>query len=317
MSNSQVAKPASKDMSSHRAWLTVGIIGSIASLISIPMAAYFYAKSREYPQLTYLTHPIKAELLRAGKVSKLKASFEDKPVETDVTTAQLAFWNQGTQSIKGNNILKPIVIYTDNGTPIFEATVRKVSRDVINLKLGVEDISKGRVNVTWNILEPGDGAVLQIIYAGPQTVAFNLDGVIEGQKEIRQQRFAGKIKSPEEQYDAERKRDRTFILVLLILSVSMILLNVLLRRSVLKLKAKHRVVMDYDEVDALVAGDEDKIKELESLKKSVLESRTETPTFLRFVNVTTLVGFVMGLIGIGVAAVIYIVWQQPGPPFGF
>lgn len=307
-----------KRIYSHPAWLFVGIVGSIASLISIPLAAYFYVKSWNYPQLTYYIHPVKAVLLQSDRASKLKATFEDKPIKTDVTTAQIAIWNQGSQSIKSANILKTFVIYTHNETPILEASIRKVSRDVTNLQITTEEINKGRLGVTWSILEPGDGAILQIIYSGTPEVDFLVDGVVEGQEEIAQIAFVGKIQSPEEQYHAERRRIRRFSFTLLFLAILLTALCFLLVYFKRKFRRPtNQVVMDYEEVEAIINRDTEKIKEFEGLKKASLEKPERTPAIIRVANIVIIFGLLSALIGFGVCIYTLMVVQRLSPPFGF
>ena len=203
---SKVEAPRSRILAllSHPAVVVLGIIGAIASLIGIPLSVYLYYASREYPQLAYYVHPVKATVVRAGEASRLAAIFDNRPVETDITAAQIAIWNQGQQAIKKDDVLKPIIIFTENNTPILEATIRKSSREVIQLGLNTDELQNGRVTVTWNILENSDGGVIQLIYAGNTDIQITADGIVEGQQQIEKLEFTGKIKSPYEQYEAER-----------------------------------------------------------------------------------------------------------------
>ncbi|HEX8247542.1 MAG TPA: hypothetical protein VF599_05115 [Pyrinomonadaceae bacterium] len=179
--------------------LTIGIIGSIASLISIPLAFYFYFEAKEYPQLIYYINPVKTVLVKTGEATRLTASFDNNKIESDVTVVQIALWNQGKKSIKKENVLKPIVFYTENSVPILEASIRKSSRDIVQLSLNTDEIQKGRVSVLLNILEENDGGVIQLIYAGNTETKINVEGTIEGQREITLLESPNIIKSPDEQ----------------------------------------------------------------------------------------------------------------------
>ena len=114
--------------------------------------------------------------------------------------AQVAIWNQGKLPIKDTDVLKPIVLFTADKSPILEATIRKVSREVTNLQLQTNEVQNGRVTVAWKILEQDDGGIIQLIYAGSPEVDIRPDGVIEGQKEIPRILYTNKIRSAEEQY---------------------------------------------------------------------------------------------------------------------
>lgn len=216
---------------SHPVVVALGLIGSVASLISIPLAFYFYAAAKEYPQLTYYVHPVKATILRTGEASKLSASIDNKLVESDVTAVQIALWNQGARAIKAESVLKPIIISTENNTPILEATVRKASREVVKLSLDTNELSKGRVNIQWNILEQNDGGIIQLIYAGGSNLKFQVEGIIEGQAQIDQLEFSGEIKSPYEQFESERRSYKSLGYLLIALSLVLLYFAYALRQA--------------------------------------------------------------------------------------
>jgi hypothetical protein len=162
----------------------VGIIGTAASLIGVLLAIYFYLRGKRTRKLIYHVNSAKAIVVQAGQASRLKVSFDQKLIKSDITATQIAFWNRGNQSIKPNDVLKPIVISTENGVPILEANIRKTSREIIDIKLNEEENPGGRLGISWKILERNDGGVVQLIYAGSASVGIQVEGVIEGQKEI-------------------------------------------------------------------------------------------------------------------------------------
>jgi hypothetical protein len=171
---------------SHPAVVTLSFISAIAGLVGLPVSFYFYYAAKDYPQLSYYVVPAKAVIVKAGQVSKLTASYDNKVVSTDITAAQIALWNEGSKTIKGADVLRPVTIHVDN-TQILEATVRKASREVVRLEIGTEELQGGIVHVSWNLLERGDGGVVQLIYAGNPNVNIYAEGVIEGQPKLVQQ----------------------------------------------------------------------------------------------------------------------------------
>jgi len=174
----------------------VGFIGTVASVLGVLLAAYFFLEGKENHQLTYYVNPSKAIVVKSGQASNLAVSFNGKIINTDITAAQIILWNQGKLSIKTDDILKPIVIYTENNVPILEATIRKSSRDVTQLSLNTEEIQKGLLTVSWSILEQNDGGIIQLIYAGGPEVNIYARGVIEGQREIIQLKSVASSPSP-------------------------------------------------------------------------------------------------------------------------
>jgi hypothetical protein len=71
---------------------------------------------------------------------------------------------------------------------ILETRVKKVTRKIINFKLDASDSSAEIVTCSWDVLEPGDGALLEVVYVGG-VVAIAAGGVIEGQVPIRRVNF--------------------------------------------------------------------------------------------------------------------------------
>jgi hypothetical protein len=197
----------------------IGLIGWAATVTSVLLTTYFYQASREYPQLTCYVHPVKATIVRTGEASRLITSFDNKPIASDITAAQVALWNRGNRPIKKQNVLKPVVIYTQDNSPILEATIRKTSRDVTHLSLNLNELQKGRVIIDWDILERNDGGIIQLIYAGKPDVHIQAEGVIEGQPSVELAEFSGIIKSPYEQYESERSEYRTIGFLLLGLGI--------------------------------------------------------------------------------------------------
>jgi hypothetical protein len=220
----KVEEPKSKVIRflSHPVAVIVVFVSAIASLLALPLSFYFYYAAKEYPQLTYYVHPVKATVVRAGEASRLTAIIDNRPVETDITAAQIAIWNQGKRTIRRNNILRPIIISTENNTPILEATIRRTSREVTQLALNTDEAQQGRISVIWDILEQNDGGVIQLIYAGNAEVQITADGVVEGQPQIEKLEFTGRIRSPYEQYETEIWTNRPLGYSTLVVGIIMI-----------------------------------------------------------------------------------------------
>lgn len=193
----------------------VGIIGSLASVAGILLGIYFYLDSKTVPDLMYFVQPARAVLVQSGRPGRLTHTLNRDTLRTDVTAVQIAFWNNGKQTIKRENLLKPFVLIMENGEPILEAVVRKTSRDVVGIVLQQDSLSRGRLTVSWNILERNDGGVIQFIYSGRPDAAIHAEGVIEGQTKIKKLEYPKEIKSTFDQTLSELKSDRLFQLKML------------------------------------------------------------------------------------------------------
>jgi hypothetical protein len=74
----------------------------------------------------------------------------------------------------------------------------------VQITLNTSRLSAGEVAVDWNILEQNDGGVVQIVYAGDETVDIQGHAVIEGQPELVELRYGQELRSPGEEYARRR-----------------------------------------------------------------------------------------------------------------
>lgn len=183
----------------------VGVTGSVASVLGVIVAFYFYFDSQDYRELRYFVHPARAVVIKAGETSRLSITLDEKPVKRDVSAVQIAFWNEGDKSIRRENVLHPLIIRTGPEFPILEAEIRKKSREVIEVKLDQDRMDVGEIEVDWNILEKHDGAILQLVYLGDTQLPVIATSIIEGQGKIEGKEYSGKIESASEQYSAISK----------------------------------------------------------------------------------------------------------------
>jgi hypothetical protein len=201
----------------------IGILGSVASIIGVFIAIYFYSISKQFRELVYFVNPAKAVVVKTGETSKLKFSFDNNEIKSDVTAAQIAIWNQGNEPIKMENILSQVKITTNPPVQILETIIRKTSRDVIKFDFEQSLANNGTIPLKWNILEKGDGVIVQIIYTGDTNIKISLEGVIEGQAAPKEIKYQGSILSPTEQVTRQKSdlywslRGVLFVLLLLII----------------------------------------------------------------------------------------------------
>ena len=220
----------------------VGITGSIASILGIGFSMYFFLASQEKPDLTYFVHPAKAAVVRTDQTSRLAVQFDGRELTSNITAAQIAFWNAGKKPIRANSILSPLVIRTGDKNRILEARLRKTSRDVVKITLDTSRLADGEVEIGWNILEQNDGGVLQIVFAGDETVDIQAHAVLEGQSKIVELEYALELRTLGEEY-ARRRGIRGQLPMYAIIALGVLIIPITLwvnfrkRGSVEKLKA--------------------------------------------------------------------------------
>ena len=90
----------------------VGILGSVASVVGLVLAVYFYFLSTRARDLTYHIHPVRTPIVQSTLASDIAVTFKGSPIKGDLTAAQVAVWNRGKEPIRAEDILKPIFLQT-------------------------------------------------------------------------------------------------------------------------------------------------------------------------------------------------------------
>ena len=171
-----------------------GVAGMLAGIF---LSIYFYFQGQSHRVLSFYRYKNSAVVVKAGQASKMSVNFNGKVVSGDITAAQFAVWNSGNQSIRPENILEPIRVSSSGNVTILEARVRFISRSVTGFDLDVDEAEKGHLGFKWKILEPKDGAVIQIVFAGPPSTQFTVDGTVESQGRVRD--YTSAVETPQEQ----------------------------------------------------------------------------------------------------------------------
>jgi hypothetical protein len=164
--------------------LFIGLVASIASIVSLPVAIYFGVGSGRYRELSMFVNPVRTIIVRSGRSSDLHVLYRGQPVSTDVTALQVVLWNAGNESIKPEHVLEPVILRADPRVPILEAKLYVVNRPLTKIALDTAHVADGQVGISWRILEHNDGAVIQFIVAGPVNEKISARGSLEGQSSI-------------------------------------------------------------------------------------------------------------------------------------
>ncbi len=148
-------------------------------------AVYFYYPSKEYPELCVSTSAEKNIIVSQNGSPELTVNYKDKQVDSSIVSAYVYIWNNGKKAIRPINILQPVKLVV-SGKKILGAIVVKESRpDIIKTSLSEEAFGNGILTLSWNILEEGDGCIIQLIYTGDYKTSINANGGIEDQEGIR------------------------------------------------------------------------------------------------------------------------------------
>lgn len=181
-------EPVSKVKTRLERFLSHPVAGAIAWILTvaaIPLSIYLYLRPPEHRDLCYLVNSEKTVIVREGQLSRLNVTLDGKAIGSDVSAAQVAFWNDGNKAIRSEHVLEPLLLRTQPSVPIIDATIRKTSRTVIHPKIDTAGFSQGVLGLSWDILEESDGAALQVVFAGGTHVDLVATTVLEGQASIR------------------------------------------------------------------------------------------------------------------------------------
>jgi hypothetical protein len=164
----------------------IGLIGTAASVVGLLLSPIFFFLGQKDRDVRCVTSASPTTIVKNGQSSNLRVFYEGKELTSDVTSVQIALWNAGRESVKRENILsKTIALKFDPPSNIFEARVKNVTRSIVNFQLDASERANGILKCSWDVLEPGDGALLEVFYAGSAAKVIR-DGVIEGQGAIRE-----------------------------------------------------------------------------------------------------------------------------------
>jgi len=155
--------------------LAIGIIG-------IAVAVYFYRRTEKKRVPTFMVNPVRRSLVQPelAKFEKFSLLYEGTEVgKRGITAIQVFFWNSGSLEILSSQVLRPYSISISDGR-ILSWSFIKTNRGVIQPQLVRADENFNSLDLSFAVLEPGDGAVIEIVYDGPPVAKVEIDGVCVG-----------------------------------------------------------------------------------------------------------------------------------------
>jgi hypothetical protein len=177
------AKNTNTGVTSHRSKDI--IISSVISIaITIVFGYYFlYIGIRERKPTFYLD-PTRTTILdktNAANAPLMLLKSNGDTIHSDVTSVYFYFFNQGTETIKRENVYEPLKIILRDKAEILDFKLLKVARPVSGIKL-IRDSANNSLTINFKALEKEDGLVGQIIFEGNKNANITLEGGIDGVK---------------------------------------------------------------------------------------------------------------------------------------
>jgi hypothetical protein len=201
----------------------VGIIGTLVGVGGFIFGIWAFVKQIPSRDMVAVEPSIRSVLVDRNVPAVLQVEVKGTPIkDQDVFSVQLALWNKGNQSIRPEHILSPIKFTPSAGTRVVDATVLRQTRSVCGTSVSVSD-DDASATVKWTILEPNDGAIVQIVLVGDSKSQIDLSGVIEGGDAIRYLRYSpGANTPPEPKWDLDLSFGNWVSLLLVLLLVTVL-----------------------------------------------------------------------------------------------
>jgi hypothetical protein len=137
------------------------MVSTVASLVSIGLAVYFYYAGIRRRDLSYYFHPIRTKIATIGEDSRLRATYDGRELKGSLTAMQFAIWNAGDEPIRPDDVLDRVTVTAPPGVRVLDIKVRQEARRVVGFRVDDTQKSEGVLDLSWKILERNDGAVVR------------------------------------------------------------------------------------------------------------------------------------------------------------
>jgi hypothetical protein len=166
----------------------VVVISLLLGISSLVLSYLLYLKSQQSRRPTYLVSDKRYKIFDAGiKSPKLRLLDENNNlVNEDVYVAEVTFWNSGNLPIQSSDIRQPIRILVTGCKKILDyEVVHQTHPQICNFLVYADTIDRfpsgvEALRVHWELLDPGFGARIKIVYSGKQDAVISMDGYILG-----------------------------------------------------------------------------------------------------------------------------------------
>jgi hypothetical protein len=160
-------------------FLNEGYTGVIIGIIGILLSVYFYRKSIIRPKPAYQMASMRLIDEISDTNGHIEILFNGEKVDR-LTKTQIAFWNAGSSTINNKDVVErdPIIIKYSKDSKILNHSIISVSRSV-NLFRVIDYEDSNQVGITFDFLDPNDGAILEFIHNDNKRFP-KLTGTIKG-----------------------------------------------------------------------------------------------------------------------------------------
>lgn len=162
--------------------IVIGIIGILVSLIGIPIAYVVARRSRQLPDLR---HAIDFDVILNPDDRLLDHDLSMRIGNRSINSisrSRVVLWNHRGDTIRGGDIVDsdPLRIQFTEGDIALQVRTLRMSRSQTKLTPTINPADEASVDISFDFLDAGDGAIFEIVHQGPNTPT--LLGTIRGVK---------------------------------------------------------------------------------------------------------------------------------------
>ena len=162
------------------------LLTGLASLIGVPLAIYFYLKSRRFKQLAYSFKSTSFVRDYQSKIPDLELFYKGSKVP-NITLTRFVFWNSGRETINETDVAKTDELKLEIAEPavLLNAEIIPPVRDANILTIQTSNDKKS-IDLSFEFLDVGDGVVFEVLHtSGRRDKDFSILGTIKGAKPLQ------------------------------------------------------------------------------------------------------------------------------------
>jgi len=163
--------------------LLFGFIGAIGVVLAI----FFYYKGIRVPIPAYINAWRTRIVDKSTSATPgLQVLHDGIPIAgKDVTSATVYVWNAGRASIRKVDVLRPYAFCLGEDGTLLHANILKATRQECGISISFSEPLSNRIALNFDVLEYGDGAAVQLIFAGLSETPISMAGVCVGAETIK------------------------------------------------------------------------------------------------------------------------------------
>lgn len=150
--------------------VTIAVIGSIASIIAIPLSVILFVVSIRTAEISYSVEAIKiydAEVRQQG-INVIGPNGEK--IANDIYAYKILIWNSGSAPIDSNLVRQfPVLDFSGSSSLISVQDVQTAPNSFVEPNIKINSVVK-TVSVEWKHLDPGNGIRLSILYSSANKI---------------------------------------------------------------------------------------------------------------------------------------------------